>query len=169
MKKKTASNKCSKKIFFIVFHASFQFRRMSFYALVRYSFILKKYLSLLHLLWHTKYKNEKNFIFIILVFNRTNSLIAWLCTGTCAACKTYHDLVSMKKSYTCFSLFFLAFHPKKNRLKKFFSFFFSQQFCCCCYTLSLFVCSIWQYMVYSSDSTFRFHALYLQFEMANKF
>lgn len=62
---------------------------------------------------HTKEKkkkqraptNQKNIIFIILVFNRTNSLIALLCTGTCTVCRTWLDLVSMKKFYTNFFSF----------------------------------------------------------------
>lgn len=48
--------------------------------------------------------NQKNiiFCFIILAFNRTNSLIALLCTETCAACRTWLDLVSLEKFYTNF-------------------------------------------------------------------
>lgn len=62
-----------------------------------------------HSLCHPKI-NKKNIIFIILAFNRTNSLIALLYSGTCAVLvnsvyRTWLDLVSMEKLYT--SSFFL--------------------------------------------------------------
>lgn len=109
-----------------------------------------------HLLWHQTHEIKKKLkqradeskeyhFYCSRTFNRTNSLIALLCTGTCTVCKTWHGLVSMQKFYTNF--FFIHTESRFFTLKlsqyseKVFRCFPSNCWCYC-FTCMLYICEL---------------------------